>query len=133
MTDEDGIHAVALAYVRDCGRQHQVLDIEQFAQRLGIATDALRDEVAHGVAVVGAWQRGEVSGAIARTLVGARSYGDLYRILRDNQMPVTFTPGDVARWAVDGKIQRAEVGEIMGIQDTEIDAFIAAWTAADGR
>lgn len=81
------------------------------------------------IAVVEAWQRREISGFVARQLVGARSYGDLYRVLKDNNLPVAFTPGDVARWAIDGKIPRAEVGEIMGIQDFEIEAFIAAWTA----
>ncbi|WP_296069414.1 hypothetical protein [uncultured Agrobacterium sp.] len=131
MTDDASTHAAALAYVRECGRQLQIVAIDEFAEKHGIAADALRDEVARGIAVVGAWQCGEVSGAIARQLIGARSYGDLYRILRNNQLPVSFKPGDVATWAADGKIQRAEVGEIMGIQDTEIDAFIVAWTAAN--
>lgn len=86
---------------------------------------------ADAVAVITAWQRREISGLSARQLVGARSYGDLYRILRDNKSPVAFTPGDVARWGGESEIPRAKVAEIMGIHDAEIDAFIAAWTATD--
>ncbi|WP_179875567.1 hypothetical protein [Sinorhizobium sp. BJ1] len=86
--------------------------------------DALRDDVASGVPVVDVWQRFEVSGFIARALARAASYGDLYRILRDNGMPIGFRPTDVARWAAEGKISKAEVGEIFGLQDSEIDPFI---------
>lgn len=133
------IRSAALAYVRACARERQVLDIEAFGQRRWprdsavkrkIMIDALRDDVASGVPVVDVWQRFEVSGFIARALARAASYGDLYRILRDNGMPIGFRPTDVARWAAEGKISKAEVGEIFGLQDSEIDAFIAAWTSA---
>jgi hypothetical protein len=132
------IRAAALAYVRECAREHKVLDIEQFGQRRWrqdgepkrrAMIDALADDVHSGIPVVDVWRRFEVPGKIARQLVGAASYGDLYRILRDNQMPVGFKPADVARWAADGKIPRADVGGIFGIEDSEIDAFIAAWLA----
>ena len=120
----DEIRSAALAYVRECGRQHKVLDIKR-----RIMCDALRDEVAQGVAVVDVWQRFEVSGFIARALVGATSYGDLYRILRDHGMAVGFRPAEVAKWAAEGKIPKTEIGEIFGISDSEIEAFLAAWLA----
>ncbi|QKN14293.1 hypothetical protein HR059_07370 [Sinorhizobium meliloti WSM1022] len=93
--------------------------------------DALRDEVAQGVAVVDVWQRFEVSGFIARALIGAASYGDLYRILRDNGMSAGFRPAEVAKWAAEGKIPKTQVGEIFGIANSEIEAFIAAWLAGE--
>ncbi|MET4687604.1 hypothetical protein [Sinorhizobium fredii] len=95
--------------------------------------DALRDEIRLGVAVCDVWQRFEVSGRIARELVGAQSYTDLYRIIKVNDMSAGFRPADVARWATMGKISKAEVGEIFGLQDSEIDAFIAAGTSTGGN
>lgn len=136
------IRSAAFAYVRECGRQRQVLDIEEFGHRRWprdrddkrrIMIDALRDEIASGVPVVDVWQRFEVSGLIARQLIGAQSYGDLYRVLRDNGMPVGFRPADVARWAAEGKIPREDVREIFGMEDSEIDAFISAWLALRGK
>lgn len=132
------IRAAAWAYVRECGRRKDVVGLELWGQhrwrRDGdierrIMCDALRDEVAQGVAVVDVWQRFEVSGFIARAFVGATSYGDLYRILRDNGMSVGFRPAEVAKWAAEGKIPKTEVGEIFGIADSKIEAFIAAWLA----
>lgn len=129
-----------MAYVRACGLKHGVLDIEAFGQRRWrrdgepkrrVMISALVDDIRGGVPVVDVWRRFEVDGFVARALVGAASYGELYRILRDNGMPVGFKPAEVARWVVDGKIPKAEVGQIFGIEDSEIDAFIAAWLAGD--
>jgi len=103
----------ALAYVRECGRQTRVIDVEEFGQRRWrqdgeakrrVMIDALVDDVRSGVTVVDVWQRFEVSGSIARMLIGARSYGDLYRILMVNEMPVGYRPGDVAAWVTAGKV-----------------------------
>ncbi|ANK71712.1 hypothetical protein FA04_03125 [Ensifer adhaerens] len=130
------IRSAAFAYVRECARERRVLDIEQYGQhrwrrdgdeKRRVMCDALPAVVRSGIPVVDVWQRFEVAGMIARQLVGARSYADLYRILRDNQMPIGFKPVDVAKWAADGRISRADVGEIFGIPDSEIDAFIEAW------
>ncbi|MBM7324122.1 hypothetical protein JS562_13510 [Agrobacterium sp. S2] len=118
-----------------------MLDVEEFGQRRwardgvekrGIMIDALRDEIASGVPVVDVWQRFEVSGFIARQLVGARSYGDLYRILKLNDMPVGFRPGDVAAWVRQGKMSAAEGMEVLGIERAdEFEAFLAAWSAGE--
>lgn len=133
------IRSAALAYVRECGRRHAVLDIEQFGQhrwrqdggiKRRIMCDALRDEVTQGVAVVDVWQRFEVSGSIARRLVGARSFGDLYRILLVNEMPVGFRPGDIAAWVSSGKMPAADGMYFLGIESADdFDAFLAAWLA----
>lgn len=131
MTDGRDAHAAALAYARECGRQRQIVGIDEFAEKHGIATDALRDEVARGIAVVGAWQCGEVSGAVARTLVGADSYGDLYRVLKENGMEPEFRPAEVARWVADGRMDRMQVVEIFAIAESEVDAFVSAWLATE--
>ncbi|WP_167497093.1 hypothetical protein [Agrobacterium pusense] len=135
------IRSAALAYVRECGRQRRVLDVEEFAQRRWprdgvekrtIMTAALRDAVASGVPVVDVWQRFEVSGFVARQLIGARSYGDLYRILMVNEMPVGFRPGDIAGWVSEGKMPSADGMDILGIESAdEFDAFLAAWTTGE--
>lgn len=142
MTNSPIIRFSALAYVRECGRQRRVVDLEEFAQRLWRRDDDearkvkiadLADDVRSGVPVVEVWQRGDISGLIARQLAGAASYGNLYRILRDNGMAVRFRPADVAGSARDGDIPRVKVCEIFGIEDSEVDAFIAAWTASRGE
>ncbi len=135
------IRSAALAYVRECGRQRWVLDVEEFGQRRWrqdgeakrrVMIDALADDVRSGVAVVDVWQRFEVNGFIARQLVGARSYGDLYRILMVNEMPVGYRPGDIAAWVRAGKMPAADGMEILGIESAdEFDAFLAAWTAGE--
>ncbi|MCD4659448.1 MULTISPECIES: hypothetical protein [Agrobacterium] len=135
------IRSAALAYVRECGRQRRVFDVEEFAQRRWprdgvekrtIMTAALRDDVHTGVPVVDVWQRFEVSGAIARQLIGARSYGDLYRVLMVNEMPVGYRPGDVAAWVTAGKMSVGDGMEILGIESAdEFDAFLAAWTVGE--
>ncbi len=94
--------------------------------------DALRDEVAQGVAVVDVWQRFEVSGSVARKIVGARSFGDLYRVLMVNDMPIGFRPGDIAQWVSEGKMSAEDGREILGIESApEFEAFIAAWSAGE--
>ncbi|AMD60931.1 hypothetical protein AWN88_22710 [Agrobacterium tumefaciens] len=94
--------------------------------------DALADDVRSGVAVVDVWQRFEVSGTIARQLVGARSYGDLYRVLMVNDMPIGFRPGDIARWVSEGKMPAEEGMKILGIENgDEFEAFLAAWSAGE--
>lgn len=75
-----------------------------------------------------AWQLGEIDGFEARRLTGARSYGDLYRILRDNGAVLTFKPSDIARRAVEGEISREDVRRKFGLED-DVEAFISAWTA----
>ena len=135
------IRSAALAYVRECGRQRWVLDVEEFGQRRWrqdgeakrrVMIDALVDDVRSGVAVVDVWQRFEVSGSIARMLIGARSYGDLYRVLMVNDMPIGFRPGDIARWVSEGKMPAEDGMEILGIESAaEFEAFIAAWLAGE--
>ncbi|UTY51450.1 hypothetical protein EPK84_18190 [Sinorhizobium fredii] len=135
------IRSAALAYVRACARERRVLGLEDFGQRRWprdgavkrkIMIDALHDDIASGVPVMDVWQRFEVSGTIARRLVGASSYGNLYRILRDNEMPVAFRPGDIARWVHDGKLRREEGMDILGIESgPAFDAFLAAWLAGE--
>lgn len=135
------IRLAALAYVRECGRQTRVIDVEEFGQRRWrqdgeakrrVMIDALVDDVRSGVTVVDVWQRFEVSGSIARMLIGARSYGDLYRILMVNEMPVGYRPGDVAAWVTAGKVSVGDGMEILGIESVaEFEAFLAAWTAGE--
>lgn len=135
------IRSAALAYVRECGRQRQVLDIEEFGQRRWprdrdekrrIMIDALRDAVDSGVPVVNVWQRFEVNGFVARRLVGARSFGDLYRILMANDLPIGFRPGDIARWVSEGKMPAADGMYFLGIESAdEFSAFLAAWLAGE--
>ena len=136
------IASAARRYVRDCARAGKVLDIESWAERRWrrnsdlkrkAMLDALRDEIRQGIVVVDAWRRFDVPGRIARELVGARTYADLYEILRVNRMEPGFWPGQVARWIADGKVPRERVGEIFGVDDGEIDAFVSAWLAEDAR
>lgn len=75
-----------------------------------------------------AWQRGEIDGHEARRRIGARSYGDLYRVLRDHGSEPLFRPRDIASQAADSEITRADVVRIMGLED-DVEAFISAWTA----
>lgn len=127
-------------YVRDCARAGKVLDIEAWAERRWrknselkrkAMLDAVRDEIRQGVAVVDVWRRFEVPGKIARELVGAHSYADLYCILRDNAMEPGFRPGEVARWVADGKMEKSQVVEIFGIADDDVEAFLSAWLAEE--
>jgi hypothetical protein len=130
------IAAAARRYVRDCAANGAVIDIDEWGQvrwrRDGIKKrramiDALVDEVRNGPAVVDVWRRFEVPGVIARTLIGARSYGDLYRRLRDKGMEPGFRPAEVARWAVERRITKERLIEIFGLEE-EVEAFIEAWT-----
>ena len=133
------VRAAALAYVRECSRRNDVIDLEVFghdrwkrdgADKRGVMVDALRDEIARGVAVVDVWRRFEVSGTIARRLVGARSYGDLYRILMAHGMEPGFRPGDIASWVRDGKMSSEEGMSILGIADpADLAALVGAFSA----
>ena len=133
------IEAAARRYVRDCAHAGTVLDISEWGERRWrrdgqakrrIMIDALADEVRRGIAVVNVWRRYEVPGAIARQLIGATSYGDLYRILKDNGMEPGFRPADVAVSASEGRMTPSLVAEIFGLDAGEVDAFIAAWLAS---
>ena len=55
-----------------------------------------------GIPVVDVWRRFEVSGRIARHLVGAADYAALYDILERNGMSTGFLPHDIAKWVWDG-------------------------------
>lgn len=91
------------------------------------------DEIrAAAIAVVEAWQRREISGLAARQLVGARSYGDLYRLLMVNNLPVAFRPRDVATSVKAGEMSAFDGMELLGIEHLdELEAFLAAWTAGE--
>lgn len=93
--------------------------------------DALADEIENGAAVVDIWRRFELQGGIARQLIAARSYGDLYRRLRDHGLEPGFRPAEIARWARDGRISKARLGEIFGLTGEDIDPFIRSWVAYD--
>jgi hypothetical protein len=132
------IQAAARRYVRDCAHAGNVLDIGEWAARRWrkdsepkrrVMSDALRDEIRQGAAVVDVWRRFEVGGRIARELVGATTYGDLYRILQVNEMEPGCTPRQVVQWVAEGTMDRAQVVEIFGVADDEVDAFLAAWSA----
>jgi hypothetical protein len=135
------IRSAALAYVRECAHKHRVIELEEFGHRRWprdseakrrIMIEALAAAVRSGIPVVDGWQRFEVSGLIARQLIGARSYGDLYRILMINEMPIGFRPGDIARWVSEGKMSAEDGRDILGIEsDAEFEAFLAAWNAGE--
>lgn len=75
-----------------------------------------------------AWQRGEIDGFEARRRLGARSYGDLYRVLRDHGSEPVFRPRDIALRSAVGEITREDVVRIFGLED-DVEAFLEAWTA----
>ena len=77
-----------------------------------------------------AWQRGEIDGHEARRRIGAKSYGDLYRVLRDHGAEPVFRPRDIARRAAAGDITQEDVIRIFGLEDA-VEAFITAWTAGE--
>lgn len=133
------IRAGALAYVRECARKHDILDIEAFGQRRWrqdgepkrrIMADALVEDVRGGVAVVDVWRRFEVSGRIALHLAGAEDYNALYGILDRNGMAAGFLPRDIAEWVWTGKMSQAEGMDILGIESTaEFEDLISRWLA----
>ncbi|WP_313196049.1 hypothetical protein [Shinella zoogloeoides] len=134
------IGSAARKYVRDCAHAGKVLDIREWAERRWrkdgppkrkAMTDALRDEIRLGVAVVDIWRRFEIGGRIACELIGAKTYADLYRILRDKELAPGFQPREVVQWVADGKMDSDRVGEIFGIADDEVDAFLSAWLASE--
>lgn len=92
----------------------------------------MSEDDADALAVVEAWQRREISGFVARQLLGARSYGDLYRLLMVNNLPVAFKPSDIATSVTAGDMSAADGMEILGIESAaDFDAFLAAWTAGE--
>ncbi|MQY46110.1 hypothetical protein GAO09_08580 [Rhizobiales bacterium RZME27] len=136
------IVAAARRYVRDCAVAGTILDIEQWGlrrwqrdrlEKQKAMIGAVSDEVRNGTAVVDVWRRFEVPGKLARQLVGARSYGDLYRRLLDFDIEPGFRPAEVARWAVEGLITPERLGEIFGLAPEDIDPFIRSWMAYDAR
>ena len=134
------IGSAARKFVRDCAHAGRVLDIREWAERRWrkdgppkrkAMTDALHDEIRLGVAVVDIWRRFEIGGRIACELIGAKTYADLYRILRDKELAPGFQPREVVQWVADGKMDCDRVGEIFGIADGEVDAFLSAWLASE--
>lgn len=75
-----------------------------------------------------AWQRGEIDGHEARRRIGARSYGDLYRVLRDHGVEPLFRPRDIAQRAAAGEIMKEDIVRIFGLED-DVEAFLEAWAA----
>lgn len=135
------IRAAALAYVRECGRKHQVIDLEAFGQlrwrqdgddKRRVMVDALIDDVRGGVPVVDVWRRFEVSGRIACQLVGAEDYRALYDILENNGMAAGFLPSDIAEWVWTGKMPFEEGMIILGIESAhEFEDLVARWLAGE--
>ncbi|MBP2235230.1 ribosomal protein S27AE [Sinorhizobium kostiense] len=135
------IRSAALAYVRECAHKHAVLDIETFGQRRWrqdgvvkrrIMIDALSDDIRSGIPVVDVWRRFEVSGRIARRLVGAQDYTALYDILDRNGMDPSFMPRDVAAWVREGKMTAEDGMDILGIEHAaEFEDLVARWLAGE--
>ncbi|MGO4618541.1 hypothetical protein [Ensifer sp. 2TAB8] len=136
------IRAAARAYVRECGRRHEVVDRELWGQhrwrrdgeiKRRIMCDALRDEIAQGIAVVDVWRRFEVSGRIALRHIGAANYTALYDILDRNGLAAGFKPRDIAAWVWEGKMSVEDGMDILGIEDAaEIEDLVARWLAGEG-
>ncbi len=135
------IRAAALAYVRECSHKHAVLDIEAFGQRRWrqdseikrrIMINALVEDVRGGIPVVDVWRRFEVSGRIARHLVGAADYAALYDILERNGMSTGFLPHDIAKWVWEGKMSSKDGMDILGIESSpEFEDIVARWLAGE--
>lgn len=80
-----------------------------------------------------AWQRGEIDGYEARRRIGARSYGDLYRVLHDHGIEPTFRPGNIARQAGEDRISLDDIARVYGLEEGEAERFVRAWLMSDAR
>ncbi|WP_168576067.1 hypothetical protein [Rhizobium ruizarguesonis] len=136
------IRSAALAYVRECGRHRDVLDITEFARqrwprdgahKLAVMTQALADDVRSGVPVVDVWRRFEVPGRIAQQLVGASGYEGLYDILQTYSMSPGFTVKDIANWVWEGRMPAEEAEDILGVDRTEMADLIARWIVGEDK
>ncbi|MBY5446580.1 hypothetical protein HFO93_24520 [Rhizobium leguminosarum] len=127
------IRSAALAYVRECGRRRDVLDIAEFARqrwprdgaaKLDVMTQALAADVDSGIPVVDVWRRFELPGRIAQRLIGASGYQALYDVLQSNSMPPGFTPSEIGRWVREGRLPVERAAEILGITTAETEDLI---------
>lgn len=131
------IRAAALAYVRECARKRDIIDIEAFGQRRWrqdgeakrrVMIDALIDDVRGGLPVVDVWRRFEVAGRIALHLVGAADYAALYDILDRNDMVPGFLPRDIVQWVWEGRMSSEEGVQILGIEsESDFEDLVARW------
>ena len=74
------------------------------------------------------WQRGEIPGGTARLMTGSVSYGQLYGLARDLHVQIRFFPRVVAQRIASGDLTRDEGRRMLGIEDSDIGAFVEAWT-----
>ncbi|MBY5721900.1 hypothetical protein HFO33_36135 [Rhizobium leguminosarum] len=127
------IRAAARAYVRECGRRGDIVDMPEFARRrwprdgavkLAVMTQALAEDVAGGVPVVDVWRRFELPGRIALRLIWASGYQALYDILERNSLPSGFTPTQIARWVSEGSLAVERAAEILGVDLNEIEDLV---------
>lgn len=135
------IRSAALAYVRECARKHDVLDLEAFGQRRWpqdgeakrrVMIDALADDIRGGIPVVDVWRRFEVPGKIALRLIGADDYAALYDVLDRNNMTPGFLPRDIAQWVWEGKMSSEDGMDILGIEsDVAFSDLVARWLAGE--
>lgn len=127
------IRGAARAYVRECGRRDDIIDLPEFARRrwprdgaekLAVMTHALADDVADGVPVVDVWRRFELSGLIAQRLIGASGYHELYDILERNSLSPGFNPPQIAQWVSEGSLAVERAAEILGVDHNEIEDLV---------
>ncbi|WP_421477724.1 hypothetical protein [Agrobacterium tumefaciens] len=78
--------------------------------------------------LVDGWQRGEIPGATARLMSGSVSYGALYGLARELEVEIRFKPRDIAARVQSGELTAEDAQAILGIEDSEVGAFIEAWT-----
>jgi hypothetical protein len=72
--------------------------------------------------VVEQWQRGEITGAAARELTGARSFGELYKVAKRYDVEIRFRPRDLLSAVEEGTMTDAAAAEALG-------ASLADWIA----
>ncbi len=78
--------------------------------------------------LVDEWQRGDIPGGTARLMSGSVSYGALYGLARELGVEIQFWPKDIAQRVASGDLTPDEGQRMLGIQDSEIGAFVEAWT-----
>lgn len=78
--------------------------------------------------LVDGWQRGEIPGDTARLMSGSVSYGALYGLARELEVEIRFKPRDIAARVQSGELTAEDAQAILGIEDSEIQAFVEAWT-----